>query len=87
MRESLNFEAERMTVHSRIEKEAEWRMSLSPGDYIDAMAKYKTPTSNNYHFIQGWARAKVLEADENTVTIGFLGRGRANNLMMLRQSD
>ena len=62
-------------------------MSLKPGDYIDALAKYKTPSSNNYHFIQGWARARVLDADENSLTVGFLGRSRANNSKLLRQSE
>ncbi len=74
MREMLNYEYERLQFYDRVEREAEWRTSLKVGDYLDACSKYKTPLSPSYHYIQGWTRAKVLDADEHTLTVGFIGR-------------
>ena len=37
MRETLNYETEKKT-YERIASEAEWRMSLKEGDYLDALA-------------------------------------------------
>lgn len=67
LREALNFEADRVTTYDRIQREANWRNSLKTGDYLDAVAKYKTPQSNssstnNYNYITGWARGVVLES-------------------------
>ena len=45
MREALNYEAEKK-VYERIASEAQWRMSLKEGDYLDALGQYKTPMSN-----------------------------------------
>ena len=78
--ESINFEAERRAFYTRIESESHWRQNLNVGDDLDAMSRYKTPSSTQYHFIRGWAKAKVLAADEATVTVGFLGRSRTNNI-------
>ena len=83
MRESLNFESDNK-IYARISAEAEWRTGLSVGDYIDALAQYKTPSSNQYHFILGWAHAKVLEVDDNYLHIGFLGRTNASNIKYSR---
>ena len=58
----LNYEAEKR-VHARIQAESSWRESLSQGDYLDALAKYKTPHSTSYNFITGWAHAKIIDID------------------------
>ena len=63
MRESLNFESE-SKIHNRIAHEADWRNSIAVGDYLDALAQYKTPSSNQFKFVLGWAHAKVLAIDE-----------------------
>lgn len=84
LREALKLEADRVTTYDRIQREADWRNNLKTGDYLDALAKYKTPMSNSYHYITGWARAVVLESQENSLVLGFLGRARSNNLQVLR---
>jgi hypothetical protein len=63
-----------MYENSRILAEQEWRENLRPGQYIDAINLYPTPSNvNNEHNIKGWCPGKVTQIKDGKVQVAFLG--------------
>ena len=70
---SLNDDAQ-LFVLQRVSREAEWRISLKAGDYVDCISHWMTPNSNSHHYIKGWSVGKILKVDRDNFLVSFIGR-------------